>query len=71
MTLSLLLYHVELDEVLIHVSKRRFLFDFKKKKIKKNIKLMLTLIYIPAVCCGLIPIPSLVIMALVAEGTLN
>lgn len=26
---------------------------------------------IPAVCCGLIPTPSLVIMALVVEGTWN
>jgi hypothetical protein len=39
------------------------IYNFYRKKIKQ--------LYLPAVCCGFIPIPSLVIMAEVAAGTLN
>ena len=39
--------------------------------IKLSIKLAFVFPHLPALCAGFIPIPSLVIIALVADGTLN
>jgi hypothetical protein len=57
--------HVELFEVRRHVWEKHYL------KIINIHTIWIPIFLIPAVCDGLIPIPSLVMIALVAAWTLN